>query len=142
MKDKIMFLGHNPSDAGSRRNDPTSFKLCKFALAWGYKGFVLKNVMDRIADKPEKLKAMDARGIISPANLRDIIASAELVDKIVCCWGNVLPAFQSFADLLEQRLRDEGYMLYCLDENADGSPKHPLYVGDNAKLKLWHGNLK
>lgn len=138
-KEKVMFIGHNPSDAGARMNDPTIAKCCRFALAWGYKGIIMHNLMDRIGDDPSELLQLAASGekIMQPENMTNILRTADEVDKVICCWGRVHPAFALREVALMAALEASGVRLWCIDTNSDGSPKHPLYIDEGAKPFLW-----
>lgn len=136
-KDKVLFICHNPSDAGAHFNDPTLRKVCKFANEWGYHGLIMHNLMDRIGDDPDDMRRFFIAGetIRSPRNLRNVLEAAEGCDKIICGWGKVHPTLLEFEREMLEALIDS--KLYRLELNIDGSPKHPLYTLDDAKPKKW-----
>lgn len=133
----LLWLGHNPSDAGATMNDPTAEKICKFTHFYGYRYFRLMNMSDRIATEPSELLKLKAHELQSRDNLVNIMRAARKADKIIVCWGAVHPSMQVMADCLEAALRAEGHELWTLVLNLDGSPKHPLYIKDGTPLMLY-----
>lgn len=133
----LLWLGHNPSDAGAHYNDPTAEKICKFTHHYGYTFFKLMNMSDRIAPEPSDLLRLKAKELQSRENMVNIMRAARYADKVIACWGSVHPSLKVMADCLEAALRAEGHELWTLVLNADGSPKHPLYIKDGTPLKLY-----
>lgn len=137
---RLLVIGHNPSNAGKRFDDPTIFKVCKFALAWGFNDLLMHNLMNRIGEEPSDLLKLQPSGCRSVSNLQHVVHAAKnYADLILCAWGNVHPSLKMFEDemvsaLLSVPVRQP---LHVLGLNETGSPQHPLYMPDNTILKLW-----
>lgn len=58
--------------------------------------------------------------------------SIEEVDAIVVCWGND-GAYLNRSDEVLEILKEyqEVKQVFCLDKNATGQPRHPLYAKSN-----------
>lgn len=122
----------NPSTADATGDDPTTLKLRRFTRDWGYSAFDLFNVAAlRATDPAELTRHPDPVG---PDNDFYLSLCAEY-PLIVVGWGN-LGAPEHVRRAVSILTRN-GAQLYCLGVNANGSPKHPLYVPYSAKLVPW-----
>lgn len=124
--------GLNPSTADEFRDDPTAVRIRSFTAAWGYGGFDLVNLYDYRATKRRELKTADRRSPLWDAWFYRV---AEKL-PFVMAWGR-----DGGADgrAVMQRLvsSEREHPLYVLVYNADGSPKHPLYVrGDTQPIPV------
>lgn len=129
--DCVMFVGLNPSTADETNDDPTLRRCIGFAKAWGYAGlFMLNAYAFRATDPKDMLKAEDPVGPKNDDILREFGQQCGLV---VACWGsNILPG------RAQELRRIIGRQIHCLGVNADGSPKHPLYLKSDTLPGLWH----
>ncbi len=129
----VAFVLLNPSTADHTREDPTTRRLMAFAAFWGFGGYDLFNVGAGRATKPSDwLKMPDPFG---PDN-EFYLQLAAGYSTLVVAWGNNAPPEVARATAL--RLGAGRRMLYCLGVNANGSPKHPLYVKGDTPLRPWH----
>ena len=55
-KDKVMFIGLNPSTADHIEDDPTIRRCIGFAKSWGYGGLYMMNLFSYRTSNPSKLK--------------------------------------------------------------------------------------
>src|SRR3954447_18874216 len=127
---------HNPSVAGHIKDDPTSRRGIGFARAWGGSRLIFINVWAGVATKPRDLWAMSDP--VGPENDRHITeAVAEIVASggfLVLAFGRISPParIREAAQFRLVHLHKLIIAMSCdvrvLDANADGSPKHPLYV--------------
>lgn len=138
------FVMLNPSTADEKSNDPTVAKCVKFAQSWRYKQavglfgdsskppefrpygrLVVVNIFAWRATDPEELYRVPDP--VGPANDSAIIEACLRSELVVCAWGR------------HGALRDRGLEVFnmlstlnvgpfCLRQNKDGSPEHPLYV--------------
>jgi hypothetical protein len=126
------FILMNPSTADEVSNDPTIERQCRRAKQLGFGGVVILNC-GAIRETDAK-KAWNDPDPIGPAN-RDVIAR-EIKDNptavFIAGWGVPAKKFGADAHILDL-FRNSQSTLYCLGVNADGSPKHPLYVGYDVK---------
>lgn len=129
----VLFIGMNPSTADASVNDPTIGRETFFARREGFKRFAKCNVMDYRATAPKDLRAP---GVVpcSDMNLPVIREYAAKASMTVCCWGSLHPVLRRFGDDVETMLRSDGRELLCFGTNADGGPKHPLYLRGDTPL--------
>lgn len=123
----IMFIGMNPSTADASVNDPTCAREWTFAVREGYTAMVKANVGDYRATDPKMLLQP---GVVaaSEANLPTIRRAAAGADKVVLCHGKLNRALAQAGHDIVAALQSDGVRLWCFGTNADGSPKHPLYL--------------
>jgi hypothetical protein len=117
----ILFIGMNPSTADATVDDPTCAREWTFARREGFSGMVKCNVGDYRATDP---KMLVAPGIVavSPANIPAIRH------------GKLNKALGPAGREIVETLRSDGVELWCFGTNADGSPKHPLYLRADTPL--------
>jgi hypothetical protein len=134
----IMFIGMNPSTADATVDDPTCAREWTFAGREGYDAMIKGNVGDYRATDP---KMMLAPGVVacSPANLPALRAAAARADKVVLAHGKLNKALAQPGRDLVAALRADNIPLWCLGTNADGSPKHPLYLRADTPLVPFEG---
>lgn len=128
-KPLVMFIGLNPSTANELTNDATIRRLAGkkgFAKKFGYGGMVMTNLFGYISTKPEVLMQVE-----DPLGQNDLHLHTvrNLCEKVVFCWGNF--------SIAEARSKDVIAMFHdswCLGKNANGTPKHPLYLKGGTKL--------
>jgi hypothetical protein len=145
----IGFCLHNPSVAGEILNDPTSRRGIGFATSWQGSALIYVNVWAGIATRPVDLWKMDDP--VGPDNDRHIFQAAQQVKLsggfMIAAWGKASPP--AHVDLsVRKRLVDvqdtilsSGCEIRCVGMNADGSPRHPLYVKRDTLPTAWHNKL-
>lgn len=131
----VLFVGMNPSTAEATFNDPTIAREWSFTEAWGYSGMVKVNVSDYRLTDQKKLKDV-VMPLESEANLRIIRDMAGQADKIVMAHGKLpTPLWALGLGLYYALTIDDHRELWCFKKNADGSPKHSLYVAAGTPLQ-------
>ena len=123
----ILFIGMNPSTADATVNDPTCAREWSFAQREGYSAMAKGNVGDYRATDPKMLLAPGVVAV-SDANLPSLRKAAAGADRVVLCHGKLNKALAPAGRALVDTLRADGIELWCFGVNADGSPKHPLYL--------------
>lgn len=139
-----VFVLLNPSTADGKTNDPTVWRCVKFAQSWGYGGILVLNLFAYRATNPaDMLRADDPVGIKNDAYILRYTQGAGIV---VAGWGKVVNhrAGMDYAKMrVNAKQRAEAVArliscnIYCLIENLDGSPRHPLYIASDTPPKLW-----
>ncbi len=124
------FIGMNPSKADEQFDDPTVRRCINFARREGAGKFVMLNVLGyRSTDASAVKKVQDPNGA---ENDQWIKAEVEKADYVVAAWGsNVKDRGQQVLEII-RGLKT----IYCLGINADGSPKHPLYLKTDTPLRV------
>ncbi len=126
------FIGMNPSTADEHADDPTVAGCMARARAWGFPAAVMLNVFAyRATDKRRLLETPDPVG---PGNDADILRFARSAGVVVAAWGQPPRALAVRGGRVAAMLAEAGVALRCFAVNADGSPKHPLYVRRDAAL--------
>lgn len=136
----MLFIGMNPSTADAGANDPTITREWGFTTREGFDGFVKVNVGDYRATYPSDLLKP---GVIacSDENLAVIVSEAQRAARVVACWGKVNRALAAAAGQTVAALRAAGVDLWCFGLNADGSPRHPLFLGRATPLVPFTGGV-
>lgn len=132
----LLLIGLNPSKAGAIRNDPTITRAIIRADKTGYGGLLMANLYGYVSTDPNALLADGDRiGELTDYYLGQMIAMSE---RQLCGWGSFAPVVKR-APIVLGMIKEP----YCLGINADGQPKHPLYVGYDVPmiryLKELHG---
>ena len=132
----LCIVGMNPSKASETDDDPTSTRGIKRSMLLGFGGLLLPNVFDLIETDSRKLITLAAAGVVlsSPENDAAIICAAKRAGMVICGWGKP-GELHGRGHAVLAMLRDSGIVPYALAINADGSPKHPLYVGYDVQPK-------
>lgn len=129
----IVFIGMNPSTADATVDDPTCAREWTLARREGFEAMVKCNVGDYRATDPKALLQPGVEAV-SPANLPAICEAAAGAEKVVLCHGKLNKALAPAGRELVAALRADGIDLWCFGTNADGSPKHPLYLRADTPL--------
>ncbi|WDR05817.1 DUF1643 domain-containing protein [Devosia rhodophyticola] len=130
----VLFIGMNPSTADAEVNDPTCAREWSFTQREGYAAMIKANVGDYRATDPKMLLAPGVEAV-SPENLPLINQAAADAALIVLCHGKLNKALAPAGRALVDALRAESRPLWCFGINADGSPKHPLYLRGDTPLQ-------
>lgn len=134
----ILFIGMNPSTADAMVDDPTCAREWTFARREGFSGMVKCNVGDYRATHPKMLLQPGVEAV-SPANIPTIRQAAAGADLVVLCHGKLNRALAPAGREIVEVLRSDGVKLWCFGTNADGSPKHPLYLRADTPLVRFEG---
>lgn len=127
-------VGLNPSDANELKNDPTIARGIVRASLSGFGGFIMVNMHGLVSSNPDSLlNNPDAVGELNDYYIRQMV---KLTERQLCGWGSFKPV-KYRAKVVYQMLPNP----YCLAVNADGNPKHPLYVSyDTPMVKYCWGS--
>ncbi len=123
-----VWIGLNPSTADANKDDATIRKIVYFSKREGCGSMTMLNRFAFRARDPKKLlEVEDPIGVLNHAMSRPLIEGAHL---LVAAWG-------AFAIAKEYPYVEADYQ--CLGHNKDGSPKHPLYLGNDTPFEKWKG---
>jgi hypothetical protein len=137
---RAIFIGLNPSTADERTDDPTIRRCIGYARRWRCGSMVMINLFALRSTDPRGLTlVVDPVGPENRERLRSHLDTAPAL--VVAAWGcippHVRPLAQSSIDALRAR---RGVRVLGL--NADGSPKHPLYLPYARPLTTWRSALR
>ena len=125
----VTFIGLNPSKADERADDPTIRRCIGFARRWGAPRLNVVNVSPLVATRPADLKAAGPEpDAVAARNLEHVASVTRRGEMVIAAWG-VLGAVEGRDAQVMELLRGAGVRaVYCLAINADGSPRHPMYM--------------
>ncbi len=120
-KPTLMMIGLNPSVANEFKNDPTITRGIVRADRNGFGSFLMGNLYAYVSTDPKALLSNgDSVGELTDYYIKQMVI---LSDRQLCGWGSFKPVTKRAPAVLLM-LKEP----YCLGINADGQPKHPLYV--------------
>lgn len=125
-KDKVMFIGLNPSTADETGDDRTISRCISYAKQWGYGGIIMGNLFAfRTPSPAEMISAEDPIGEKNDYWLKRLANNAALV---VGMWGNsgaFLGRFEKVSAMFPN--------LHCLRLTKAGQPHHTRGLPDGIK---------
>lgn len=118
------FVMLNPSTADALEDDPTIRRCIGYARALGFGSLEVVNLYAYRSTDPDHLKRVAAP--VGPDNDAWIVQIAEKADVCIAAWGAKASHQRQWE--VKKLFADADRILWCLDINANGSPKHPLYL--------------
>jgi hypothetical protein len=125
-----MVVGLNPSTAAEDTNDPTIRRLISLLQYNMYGGFIMTNLFGIVSPDPKLLLTHDDPVGENDIHLNEI---SVLCNDIVFAWGSFKEAEKRASNIIYRFPR-----ALCFGRNANGSPKHPLYLKADTKLINFH----
>ena len=124
----------NPSTATHEVLDPTIKGLMKRANVWGYAGVSVVNLFAFRSPSPAIMRAApDPVGPDNNAVLAKVSHGLDQNHPLTAAWGN----HGQFRNRDQEVLPLLGNKLQVFGLNANGTPKHPLYVSHSCQLAQW-----
>lgn len=130
----LLQIGLNPSVANELISDPTITRGMVRADREGFGGFLMANLFAYVSTDPNALLSHDRdyTGEYTDYYLKEMI---RLSGRQLCGWGSFKPVSLR-APIILAMIKEP----YCLGTNADGQPKHPLYVSYNTPMVKYSAN--
>jgi hypothetical protein len=126
----VTWIMLNPSTADADNDDPTIRRCIGFSKRWGFGGLRAVNLFAYRATNPSELRSVNDP--VGPEHQRYFRQALDGAGRIVAAWGShAVVRLTHIAELLQ------ACPVMCLGTNADGQPKHPLYVRTDAKVQEW-----
>lgn len=127
---KMMVVGLNPSTANESAPDPTIRSVTRLAKFNGFGGFYMMNCFAFVSTDPNQL--------IDFSNNEENDAWLDKVgircEEVVFAWGN----FDIVRKLgRDKQMEDKFPKARCFGFNANGSPKHPLFLNSRTLTIPW-----
>ena len=122
----FLVIGMNPSTADEKEDNPTINKCISYAKSWGYGKVLMANLFTFRSTDPSILNYVS--NPIGSDNDFYLQKSASEADLVIACWGNpgrLLNRDKEVISLISD--------LYCLKQNKNGTPHHPLYLPKETK---------
>lgn len=140
----VLFIGHNPSTADARTDDPTIHMMVNIAHNLGYGRISVANLLPIRTSSPFEAHKwffeewpigdwMNGRGPAA-ALTRNASSIIDLVDdaaKCVACWGAIAQPVKNLADDMVDFFKRRGVDLYVLGLTKEGWPTHPSARGSH-----------
>lgn len=122
----VLFVGLNPSIANETILDPTVTRCYNFAKRWGFTHLLMGNLYGTVSTDPKGVdfSKLDLENSYYLADMHN------LAERTVVCWGS--NAEDKITSEAIYFLRHKP--LYAFAVNANGSPKHPLYLRGDAEV--------
>jgi hypothetical protein len=130
----LLCIGMNPSTAAHDIDDPTIRWELDLTRRLGLERYVKCNVSPYRCTHPKLLSAATVE-LCPDINLRTIIEHARIAEKVVATWGKLPQPLRAAGDCILFEMRSLQIPVWCLGKNADGSPKHPLYLKRDTPLE-------
>ena len=122
---QVVFCLLNPSTADAVEDDRTITRCVGFAQDWGYSRLVVVNLYAYRTPDPDELP--NCSDPVGANNDEYIIKYAKEADLFIAGWGRKRKRLVRDKIVLDI-LRSSGIVIKALGVNADGTPKHPLYL--------------
>ena len=128
----LVWVMLNPSAADTSRDDPTTRRVIGLSRSWGFGGCHVVNLFAYRTHRPCDLAG--AEDPLGPGNRRAVSESirvAEPTGMVMVAWGrHDIPGVgvEPAAATMLRRIRRAALRPMTVGRNADGSPRHPLYV--------------
>jgi hypothetical protein len=125
----------NPSTADALSDDPTIRRCSDFARRWQFGALDVVNLFAWRSTDPEALLRVEDP--VGYANSAAISRVASTASRIVLAWGShkrIAKLLVPRANLIRDYLLLMGPDVGHLGINADGQPRHPLYLSKTTKF--------
>jgi hypothetical protein len=121
-KPLLLTIGLNPSIASELKDDATITRLMSRAYKTGYGGLLMSNLYAFVSTNPNALlNNGNAVGELTDYYIKEMVKLSEVQ---LCGWGSFKPVIKRCGEVYKMLTKP-----FCLGVNADGQPKHPLYIG-------------
>jgi hypothetical protein len=128
----VLFICLNPSTANENKDDPTVRRIIGFGKDWNYGGIYLGNLFAYCTSDPSKLDIVEDP--VGPATDALILEMALQCEMVVVAWG-VHGDKHGRGNMIIRELK-RLHTIRCFGINANGQPKHPLYIPAGAGLEV------
>lgn len=125
----VLWVMLNPSTADADTDDNTIRKCVFFTFREGFEKLAVVNLFAFRATDPAEMLRLPEDEARGPENVDELTFQARDADMIVCAWG--VPG----GKLIPEALWPYRTKCFHLGLNADGSPKHPLYLAKATPLQ-------
>lgn len=138
---RALAIGCNPSDAGEKRDDPTSLWWNAWFRLFGFGGYDAMNLWSKVSSDPSACRRWadwenngpdwGARDEIMFGNLPELVAAAKRADQVFVCWGNIAWDHDWIEHVVEEIQTGEAPWpdLWCWGKTKSGAPTHPMARG-------------
>lgn len=136
-KPGIAWVMLNPSTADGEFDDMTIRRCLSFSDRWGFGTLNVVNLFAFRATDPRELD-MAKLDVVGPLNDAAIAHVCSVSSAIILAWGTNGYALQSGrVEQVWSIIAPFPVLKGCLGTTKNGSPRHPLYVAKDTKVKQW-----
>ena len=134
----VTWIMLNPSTADATMDDPTIRRCLGFSRRWGFGGIVVVNLYAYRATKPTDLWDAAGAGVdpVGPLDDEAIMDAAKDAELVVAAWGAHGVA-RNRGLVVTEGLTAAGINVDCLGLTKNGQPRHPLYLKDDTRVRLY-----
>jgi hypothetical protein len=133
----FVLIGLNPSTADETQDDPTIRRCINFAKREGCGRLDMLNLFAWRSTDPAALRRVsDPVGPENDEVIGDVIGMAGGDVRVVAAWGGHGSAR---GDRLVREINGWACGVWCFGTTKDGSPRHPLYLRNDAALVVYRG---
>ena len=136
----------NPSTARAWETDPTVNKTIQLSNIWGFGEVHILNIFPLVSTDPNFLKVHYIDNHHHKINeemiSKYITDTHECGGKVILGWGNFGLIHDQATEIYEfLRMEYKHIPLWCIKQNKNGTPVHPLYQSYKSELQLY-GDLE
>lgn len=126
----------NPSTADFAEDDHTVRKVVGFAREWGCAGVHVVNLSPLRSTDPSALVGWNPTETERAETIRYIDQAVRSSYQTIVAWGANAAKYPAVAQIANY-VRTRTWDLFCLGTNSDGSPKHPLMLPYETRVRRW-----
>ncbi len=135
---QVAFVMCNPSTADGSSDDPTIRRCMDFAQSWGFGSLAVGNLFAYRSPSPRDL--LTVADPVGPDNDAHLVQIARQSACLIAAWG-CAGRYRERDRAVMEKLSAHSPRMVCLGRNADGSPKHPLYIRKGTERQCFLSSL-
>ncbi len=131
----VVWVMLNPSTADASVDDPPIRRCMKFTHRFGFEALKVVNLFAFRSSDPRKLK--DESDPVGPGNEYRVLNALVEGSRVIVAWGALKLPMPTIMRRVIWGIEQDGHKLECLGKTKDGSPRHPLYLRNDAPVIPW-----
>ena len=140
-----VFVMLNPSTADAEKDDPTIKRCIRFAARFGFAELAVLNLFAIRGTDPKIVReSTSPAGPENGIHFRRVLAEAKETNGdapwLIAAWG-VHGGHRDMDIRAMELFAEEGVVPHALGLTRNGFPRHPLYLPQTAKPKVYEGRM-